>query len=221
MQKVVLENINVRFGMKEIFNGLNMEIVENEFVCVVGESGSGKSTLLNIIGLLEKPTSGSIEICGIKNPGLNTRKGIRLLREEISYLFQNYGLVENETVKYNVKMATRFLKTNKKKREEKIEEILDKLGLMGLKNEKIYCLSGGEQQRVALAKIMIKPSSIILADEPTGSLDVGNRDTVMKILKKINLVGGKTIVLVTHDLEITKYATRVIKISKHCNGANC
>lgn len=102
MQKVVLENINVRFGMKEIFNGLNMEIVENEFVCVVGESGSGKSTLLNIIGLLEKPTSGSIEICGIKNPGLNTRKGIRLLREEISYLFQNYGLVENETVKYNV-----------------------------------------------------------------------------------------------------------------------
>jgi putative ABC transport system ATP-binding protein len=188
MQKVVLENINVRFGMKEIFNGLNMEIVENEFVCVVGESGSGKSTLLNIIGLLEKPTSGSIEICGIKNPGLNTRKGIRLLREEISYLFQNYGLVENETVKYNVKMATRFLKTNKKKREEKIEEILDKLGLLGLKNEKIYCLSGGEQQRVALAKIMIKPSSIILADEPTGSLDIGNRDAVMKILKEINLM---------------------------------
>lgn len=190
MQKVVLENINVRFGMKEIFNGLNMEIAENEFVCVVGESGSGKTTLLNIMGLLEKPTSGNIEICGIKNPGLNTRKGIRLLREEISYLFQNYGLVENETVKYNVKMATRFLKIDKKKREEKIEETLDKLGLLELINEKIYCLSGGEQQRVALAKIMIKPSSIILADEPTGSLDVGNRDTVMKILKKINLVGG-------------------------------
>lgn len=219
MQKVVLENINVRFGMKEIFNGLNMEIAENEFVCVVGESGSGKTTLLNIMGLLEKPTSGNIEICGIKNPGLNTRKGIRLLREEISYLFQNYGLVENETVKYNVKMATRFLKIDKKKREEKIEETLDKLGLLELINEKIYCLSGGEQQRVALAKIMIKPSSIILADEPTGSLDVGNRDTVMKILKKINLVGGKTIVLVTHDLEITKYATRVIKISRHCVDA--
>ncbi len=218
MQKVVLENINVRFGMKEIFNGLNMEIAENEFVCVVGESGSGKTTLLNIMGLLEKPTSGNIEICGIKNPGLNTRKGIRLLREEISYLFQNYGLVENETVKYNVKMATRFLKIDKKKREEKIEETLDKLGLLELINEKIYCLSGGEQQRVALAKIMIKPSSIILADEPTGSLDVGNRDTVMKILKEINL-GGKTIVLVTHDLEITKYATRVIKIPKHCIGA--
>ena len=202
MQKVVLENINVRFGMKEIFNGLNMEIAENEFVCVVGESGSGKTTLLNIMGLLEKPTSGNIEICGIKNPGLNTRKGIRLLREEISYLFQNYGLVENETVKYNVKMATRFLKIDKKKREEKIEETLDKLGLLELINEKIYCLSGGEQQRVALAKIMIKPSSIILADEPTGSLDVGNRDTVMKILKKINLVGGKTIVLVTHEIKL-------------------
>lgn len=218
MQKVVLENINVRFGMKEIFNGLNMEIAENEFVCVVGESGSGKTTLLNIMGLLEKPTSGNIEICGIKNPGLNTRKGISLLREEISYLFQNYGLVENETVKYNVKMATRFLKIDKKKREEKIEETLDKLGLLKLINEKIYCLSGGEQQRVALAKIMIKPSSIILTDEPTGSLDVGNRDTVMKILKEINL-GGKTIVLVTHDLEITKYATRVIKIPKHGIGA--
>lgn len=219
MEKIVLENLNMRFGAKEIFNGLNMEIVENEFVCIVGESGSGKSTLLNIMGLLEKPTSGSIEICGIKNPKLNSRKGIRLLREEISYLFQNYGLVENETVKYNVKMATRFLEISKKRREEKIEEALEKLGLLELKNEKIYCLSGGEQQRVALAKIMIKPSSIILADEPTGSLDVGNRDLVMKILKEINL-GGKTIVLVTHDQEITKYATRVVKISKHCMDAD-
>ena len=212
MQKVVLENINVRFGMKEIFNGLNMEIVENEFVCVVGESGSGKSTLLNIIGLLEKPTSGSIEICGIKNPGLNTRKGIRLLREEISYLFQNYGLVENETVKYNVKMATRFLKTNKKKREEKIKEILDKLGLLGLKNEKIYCLSGGEQQRVALAKIMIKPSSIILADEPTGSLDVRTSQNVAGLLKMTTEMFHQTLIMITHSMELAQLSDRVVRL---------
>lgn len=213
MKKIVLKNLNMQFGIKKIFNDFNIEIVENEFVCIVGESGSGKSTLLNIMGLLEKPTSGYVEICGIKSPKLNSKKGVYLLREEISYLFQNFGLVENETVKYNVKMATRFLKMSKKKREEKIEEVLEKLGLLELENEKIYCLSGGEQQRVALAKIMIKPSSIILADEPTGSLDVDNRDLVMKILKEINLE-GKTIILVTHDQEITKYATRVIRISK-------
>ncbi|MBE5968238.1 MAG: ATP-binding cassette domain-containing protein [Lachnospiraceae bacterium] len=213
MNKIVLENIDKQFGARKIFRNLNMQIDENEFVCIVGESGSGKSTLLNIMGLLEKPTSGNVEICGIKNPKLNSRIGVQLLRKEISYLFQNYGLVESETVKYNVKIVTRFLNTSKKKREEKTEEILEKLGLLGLINEKIYCLSGGEQQRVALAKIMIKPSSIILADEPTGSLDVGNRDLVMKILKEINLQ-GKTIVLVTHDKEITKYATRIIEITK-------
>lgn len=213
MKKIVLENLNMQFGTKKIFNNLNIEIAENEFVCIVGESGSGKSTLLNIMGLLEKPTSGYVEICGIKKPKLNSKKGVYLLREEISYLFQNYGLVENETVKYNVKMATRFLKISKKKRGEKIEEVLEKLGLLELENEKIYCLSGGEQQRVALAKIMIKPSSIILADEPTGSLDVDNRDLVMKILKEISLE-GKTIILVTHAQDITKYATRVIRISK-------
>lgn len=213
MKKVVLENVNMQFGAKKIFDNFNLEIVEKEFVCIIGESGSGKSTLLNIMGLLEKPTSGNIEICGIKNPKLTTKKGVYLLRQEISYLFQNYGLVEHETVKYNLKLATRFLKMSKKAREEKIEETLEKLGLSGLKNERIYCLSGGEQQRVALAKIMIKPSSIILADEPTGSLDAGNRDLVMEILKEINL-NGKIIVLVTHDWEVTKYATRVIEISR-------
>lgn len=213
MKKIVLKNTNVQFGTKIIFNNFNMEIDENEFVCIIGESGSGKSTLLNIMGLLEKLTSGDIEICGIKNPKLNSKKGVYLLREQISYLFQNYGLVENETVKYNIEMATRFLKMSKKKRTEKIREVLEKLGLLELENEKIYCLSGGEQQRVALAKILLKPSSIILADEPTGSLDIGNRDMVMKILKEIHCE-GKTIIIVTHDMEITKYATRVITISK-------
>ena len=213
MKKIVLNNLIMQFGEKTVFNGFNLEILENEFVCIMGESGSGKSTLLNIMGLLENPTSGNVEICGYNNPKLNSKIGVKLLRNEISYLFQNFGLIENETVIYNIKIATRFLKTEKRKQNEIIQKALDKMGLKGLENEKIYCLSGGEQQRVALAKIMIKPSSIILADEPTGSLDNVNRDKVMDILKQIHL-SGKTIVLATHDYEITKYATRIINISE-------
>lgn len=212
MSKIILQNIEKRFGNKIIFQDFNMKIEDGEFICITGESGSGKSTLLNIIGLLEEPTSGNIEICGIKNPKINSKNGTRLLRKEISYLFQNYGLIENETVKYNIKIATRFLPGSSKVKEKSIEECLDKMGLLHLINEKVYCLSGGEQQRIALAKIILKPSGIILADEPTGSLDTDNRDLVMQLLKEIQ-AGGKTVILVTHDREITKYATRVIDIN--------
>lgn len=216
MNKIILQNIEKRFGNKIIFHDFNMKIEDGEFVCITGESGNGKSTLLNMIGLLEEPTSGDIEICGIKNPKINSKNGTHLLRREISYLFQNYGLIENETVKYNIKIATRFLPGSPKAKEKSIEECLKKMGLLHLMNEKVYCLSGGEQQRIALAKIILKPSSIILADEPTGSLDADNRDLVMKLLKEIH-IGGKTVILVTHDKEITKYATRVIDIKNTSN----
>ena len=167
--------------------------------------------MLNIIGLLEKPDSGNINIMGIENPVIDSKSGVKLLRNNISYLFQNYGLVDNETVEYNLKIATRFLKLTKEEEKAKITEALDTVGLSGYEKNKVFQLSGGEQQRVAMARILIKPTNIILADEPTGSLDPNNREMIMSLLTKVNEM-GKTVIIVTHDKEVVKCAKRVIEL---------
>ncbi|CAG7840610.1 bacteriocin ABC transporter ATP-binding protein [Clostridium novyi B str. ATCC 27606] len=211
MDTISLKNITKKFGNKVIFKNFNLNIKKGDFVSIMGPSGTGKSTLLNIIGLLESKDSGDIKILDYLNPKFNSKEGVYLLRKEISYLFQNYGLVENKTVNYNLKMATHFLKLSKNEENKKIKDALSKVGLENIENEKVYSLSGGEQQRVALAKIILKPSSIILADEPTGSLDEKNRDIVLKILKKFN-EDGKTIIVVTHDPIVGEVATTKIKL---------
>lgn len=208
---ISLHNVSKIFDDKVVLNKYNIKIERGEFICIAGASGSGKSTLLNLMGLLEKPNSGIINICGVENPKLNSRAGNRLLRKEISYLFQNFGLIESETVEYNVSLATRFLKISKKEKESLILSVLNEINLVNMDNKKIYQLSGGEQQRVALAKCIIKPSNIILADEPTGSLDDDNKYIIMEILKKLHNC-GKTIVLVTHDNTLKKYATRIVTL---------
>ena len=211
MDIITLQNITKTFGEKNVFKDYNLNIKKREFVTIMGSSGSGKSTLLNMIGLLEKPDSGTIKILEQINPKFNSPKGIKLLRNNISYLFQNYGLVESKTVKYNLKMATRFLKLSKSEEDDKINSALETVGLKKVEKGKVYTLSGGEQQRVALAKIMLKPSDIILADEPTGSLDAYNRDCVLDILKEFNKQ-GKTIIVVTYDENVTRYASRKIEL---------
>jgi putative ABC transport system ATP-binding protein len=211
MNIISLENITKQFSKKTVLKNFNLNIQKGEFVSIMGPSGSGKSTLLNMIGLLETPTFGEIKILDYVNPKFNSKEGIYLLRNEISYLFQNYGLVDSRTVNYNLKMATHFLKLSANEEKERIKNALSKVDLKDIQNEKIYSLSGGEQQRVALAKIMLKPSNIILADEPTGSLDQSNRDIVLAILKKFN-EEGKTIIVVTHDPVVEQCASRKIKI---------
>lgn len=211
MVVISLKNICKSFGNKVIFDNFNLNVEEGEFLCITGVSGKGKTTLLNIIGLLEKPDSGSINIMGYDNPEIDSKSGIKLLRSNISYLFQNYGLVDNETVEYNLKIATRFLKLSKNDEKKKIEEALNTVGLSGYEKNKIFQLSGGEQQRVAMARILIKPTSIVLADEPTGSLDSDNRDLIMELLTKVN-EQGKTVIIVTHDKEVVKCAKSVIEL---------
>ena len=213
MKIISLKNIDKAFEKNQVLSEFNLDIEEREFVCIMGESGSGKSTLLNIIGLLDRPDSGMLTINNKINPKINSREGIYLLRNVISYLFQNYGLVESETVDYNLKLAMRFLRLNKKEKAKQIENALERMGLEKIINRKVYCLSGGEQQRVDLAKVLLKPSRIILADETTGSLDSGNKEIVMEFLKTQNKE-GKTVVLVTHDDTIKKYASRIITIKK-------
>ena len=205
MNNINLVNINKRYGDKVIFENYNLSINVGDFVCITGESGKGKSTLLNIIGLLDAPDSGEVEIMGIKNPIFHSVAGRKILKNEIAYVFQNYGLVEDNTVEYNLKIAAKY----SRKKTQDFVEALSKVGLSAdMLKKKVYQLSGGEQQRVALARLNIKPFSIILADEPTGSLDSENAAIVMSILRKFNDM-GKTLIIVSHDREIAKCAKRV------------
>ncbi|HHZ06042.1 MAG TPA: putative bacteriocin export ABC transporter [Clostridiales bacterium] len=211
MEVIKLNDISKSFGDKVVFNKFNLSVQEGDFLCITGDSGKGKSTLLNMIGLLEKPDSGKINILGFENPEINSKSGVELLRSNISYLFQNYGLVDNETVEYNLKISTRFLKLSKEEKNTKMVEALKTVGLSGYEKKKIYQLSGGEQQRVAIAGILLKPTSIILADEPTGSLDSRNRDLVMSLLTKINSL-GTTVIIVTHDEKVVKCGKKIIEL---------
>lgn len=210
MWVVSLKNITKKYGDKYIFNEYNLDVNKGEFLGIIGKSGAGKSTLLNMIGLLEKPDKGNIVLFGNENPDIDRKSGRILLRNKISYLFQNYALIENESVENNLKISARFLK-DKQEKQKLMKEALDKVGLNGYEKRKIFQLSGGEQQRVALARIMIKPTELILADEPTGSLDEYNKEVVMNILSTYNLQ-GKTIILVSHDKKVVERCTRIIQI---------
>lgn len=201
-----------------IFDNFSLEIQTGEFVAITGYSGCGKSTLLNIIGLLEDFDSGELIIDGDINVRPNSNFANKILREKIGYLFQNFALVDDETVQYNLKFALKYLNGSKKEKRYKMGKALAQVGLKGYSDRKVYELSGGEQQRVAIARIMLKPSKIILADEPTGSLDEKNRDIVMHLLKILNSQ-GKTIVLVTHDKLVAQQCGRVIPLRSNYSNS--
>lgn len=204
---IEIKNLNKKFNDKVIFNNLNLTIEDGEMLAISGASGSGKTTLLNILGKLDKEYDGNIII---DNKNLKTITQTNYLRNTIGYLFQNYALADNLTVTRNLDFS---LKYSDDKSLEAKENALEMVGLDPKEylNKKIYTLSGGEQQRVALARLFLKPCSIILADEPTGSLDVKNRDIVLEILRKMN-EHGKTVIVVTHDPYVLTVCNRVIKI---------
>ena len=175
MADIILSNIHKKFGNKTLFRDFSLKIERGEFLAIMGESGAGKTTLLNMMGLLERPDSGVVTICGQKNPAFSSHAAVELRRHHISYLFQNYGLIDTETVESNMRTATHFKQVSRKKERRLIAAALEQVGLQGYEQRKVYTLSGGEQQRVALAKVIAKSPQIIFADEPTGSLDERNR----------------------------------------------
>lgn len=198
---VKIENLNKTYKEKIVFNKFNLDIEEGRFTIISGASGSGKSTFLNIIGLLDKKTSGDITLFNQKNVPPFSKKAELLLRDKIGYLFQNYALVENKTVGYNLEIALENVKGTKAEKERMIGKALKEVGLEGYEDKNVYKCSGGEQQRIAIARLLLKPCELILADEPTGSLDYGNKMMVVELLKKLH-ENGKTIVMVTHDEEL-------------------
>lgn len=201
---IEIKNITKKFDEKIVFSNLSLKIEDGEFVIFSGPSGCGKTTLLNIIGAIESLDDGEIIVDGIN---IKSKKNhLNYFRTKIGFLFQNFALVDNKTVKENLKLIRKDCKSK-----VSVDEALRTVSLEEKINKKVYTLSGGEQQRVALARLMLKKCDIILADEPTGSLDKNNAETVIKILKQLN-DQGKTIILVTHDEEIKKQGTRVVNL---------
>lgn len=207
MEEIVvkLNDVCKSYGSRTLFDHYHMEIKRGEFIIVIGESGCGKSTLLNMIGLLDKADKGTIELFSKTNVKPFSKKAQKLLKDKIGYLFQNYALIDNETVYHNLNFVV------KGQSKQKIAEALKRVSLEGYENKKIYQCSGGEQQRIAIARLLLKPCELILADEPTGSLDEKNKDIVMNLLVQLHN-NGKTIILVTHDLSLKKYATQIIEL---------
>ncbi len=202
---IKIENLKKSFDEKVLFDNFGLEIPDGEFVIFTGKSGAGKTTLLNMIGGLEKVTDGEIHVDSYTfNNHTNTPRSF--FQTKAGFVFQNYGLVDNKTVKQNLEMVHKKFRTD-----ITAEQALKNVGLEKELDTPVYKLSGGEQQRVALARLMMKKCDIILADEPTGSLDWDNAVRVIEIIKKLN-ESGKTIVMVTHDERLLSSGEKTIKL---------
>lgn len=201
---IEINSVSKSFDDKKVFENFSEKIEKGEFIIFSGESGCGKTTLLNMIGGIEKIDKGTITVDGID---ISQRKNkLSYFQNKVGFLFQNFALVEEKTVEQNLTIVRGAQTTD-------ILKVLERVGLKGYENKKVYKLSGGEQQRVALARLMLKSCDLILADEPTGSLDKKNAMLVMDILKELNKE-NKTIILVTHDEEIKKMGTRTITLGE-------
>jgi putative ABC transport system ATP-binding protein len=188
---------------------VTFDVDKGEFLSIVGPSGSGKSTLLSMIGLLDKPTSGSVFIDGIEITKASDREAPRIRREKIGFIFQHFNLIPTLTALENVDIAMRFARVPKNIRKKTAIELLTQMGIGDRINHKPSELSGGEQQRVAIARALANHPAIILADEPTGEVDTKTRDMIVGLLKGLS-DEGHTILIVTHDTAVSQQTKRII-----------
>ncbi len=190
-------------------DNISMKIEEGEFIVVVGPSGSGKSTLLQLIGGLDKPTSGDIIVDDHNITKINESRLTQFRLNNIGFIFQNYNLIPTLTAEQNVESAISKRSRNDKK---KSKEVLESVGLASRTNHLPSLLSGGEQQRVAIARSLVNNPKIILADEPTGNLDSKKSNEIMELLAKSNKEKGKTVIVITHSSYAKKFADRFFEM---------
>lgn len=193
----------------EALRGLSLKIKEGEFVAIMGPSGSGKSTAMNMVGCLDIPTRGSIYLAG-KNIAHMSESSLAQVRgKKIGFIFQQFNLINSLTALENVMLPMIFQGVEEKQRYEKAKKLLTEVDLAARMDHRPTELSGGQQQRVAIARALVNDPEIILADEPTGNLDSKTGETVLSFLKELREKKHKTIVLVTHDINVAKNADRV------------
>ncbi|EGC03228.1 ABC transporter ATP-binding protein [Ruminococcus albus] len=210
---ISLNNISVSYGKKDArtdaLKNIDLTIDKGEFVTISGKSGCGKTTLLNVLGGIITPDSGSYLFQGEDVSKFSDNK-ISLFRNKcIGFVVQHFALINDRTVYDNITLPLKYRKKDSSVNGEKIDSVLDELGILEKKSKYPFQLSGGEKQRVAIARCIISNTEVILADEPTGALDEETGHKIMDILKKLN-EKGKTIIMVTHDIELSKAGSRRI-----------
>ena len=203
-----LEGLNLK-----ILKGINLQIESGEFVAIMGPSGSGKSTLMNILGCLDKPTSGHYQLDGKNVEKLSPDELAEIRNQKIGFVFQGFNLLSRTTALENVELPMVYAQVPAEERRERAVKALKQVGLDKRMYHQPNQLSGGQQQRTSIARALINNPSLVLADEPTGNLDSKSSDEVMSMLKMCNQSYGQTVIMITHNLDIAKQADRIITIS--------
>ncbi len=190
-------------------NGINIEVRRGEFVSVMGPSGSGKSTLLNMIGAIDKPTSGEVLIDGVDISKMKEKNLTELRNKKIGFVFQFYNLIPVLTALENVELPLLMTKLKKKERKERARELLEKVGLGDRVDHLPHQLSGGQQQRVTIARSLVNNPAILLGDELTGDLDSHTGEEIMALVRQLNKEEGQTVIVVTHAMDVGRQAERI------------
>ncbi|MCR6686672.1 ABC transporter ATP-binding protein [Pseudoxanthomonas sp.] len=198
----------------EVLHGINLEIEEGDFVALMGPSGSGKTTLLNLIGGLDSPTSGSIEVAGQRIDRLSGGQLSHWRSQNVGYVFQFYNLMPALTAQKNVELPLLLTKLGAAQRKRNAQIALTLVGLSDRVSHKPSELSGGQQQRVAIARAIVSDPTLLICDEPTGDLDRQSAEDILGLLQQLNREHGKTIVMVTHDPKAAEYATHTLHLDK-------
>ena len=198
-------------GLVRALAGVDLTIARGEFIAIMGPSGSGKSTAMNIIGCLDRPTSGSFNFAGVEVTGLTRDQRALLRRNFIGFVFQGFNLLNRTTAIVNVELPLIYRGTSKRERRQKAIEALHLVGLAGREHHTPGELSGGQQQRVAIARAIVTDPLLLLADEPTGNLDTERSREIMELISRLNAERGITAVMVTHEPDMAQYAHRMIR----------
>ena len=195
-----------------VLKGINMKVEEGDFMAIMGPSGSGKSTLLNMIGALDKPTSGTVLIRGVDISTLNDNQLADLRSKEIGFIFQSFNLISRMKALDNVALPMAIAGVPRSERRERAAKLLEMVGLGERMHHRPTELSGGEQQRVAIARALVNNPAVVLCDEVTGNLDSGTGDDIMQLLQTLNKEEGKTFVLITHDPVVAQSTDRLVTL---------
>lgn len=209
---IEVKNIHKSFGTLEVLKGVDLTVEKGEIVSIIGKSGAGKTTLLQIIGTLDKPDAGSVVIDGVDVFALKEKELADFRNRHIGFIFQFHQLLPEFTTLENVMMPAMIARMPEKEAEKRAVQLLTELGMAERLTHKPNQLSGGEKQRVAAARAMMMSPDVILADEPSGSLDESNKNELHKLLLQMREQYGQTIIIVTHDKELAEISDRVIEM---------